>query len=237
MRPLQTSKAPSAAEAAKRSMKRAGATPKTATKWADKCVIQLLNLAPNSVTKRITGLVETFREAIQLTERITHFSVQGTEDDIALREERHRILAILNARLSKYKWNPVVRNSVSINSYFEVSFEAGPNPVLAKPRKYTDRIDFNTKDGAAFFEHRAVQWIVRNISAVHRIRRCYRLECRKWFFAVTEHQKYCGDNCRKGDASHGESFKENRRLYMKKYRSVEAERDESAKRLAKEISK
>jgi hypothetical protein len=79
----------------------------------------------------------------------------------------------------------------------------------------------------------AIQWIVDHIDAVHRIRRCHRLQCRKWFFAVTEHQKYCGDNCRQRDASQGESFKEKRRIYMKKYRSEEAERDALAKRLAK----
>ncbi len=206
--------------------------------WADKTVVQLLNLKPNGVTKRITWIVETLREAIQLTERITHFSVQGTENNIALKEERHRILWSLNARLSKHKWNPVIRNSVSAHSYFQVSFEAGPNPVVVKQeRRFGERIDFNTPSGAAFFENRAVQWIVHNISAVHRIRRCHRPQCRKWFFAVTEHQKYCGENCRKRDAQQGPEFKKKRAEYMKKYRREEEEREARAKRLAKGKSK
>jgi hypothetical protein len=232
-RPLRKSKAPSAAEAAKRSIERAGTSPKTMSGRADQTVIWLLNLKPNGVTKRIKRIVEECKEAIQLTERISHYSVQGTESDIALREERHRILVSLNACLSKYKWTPVIRNSVTINSYFQITFEAGPNPVLVQPRPYGERIDFNTPSGAAFFENRAVQWIVRNIGAVHRIRRCHHLQCRKWYFAVTDHQKYCGEDCRKRDASQGESFKEKRRVYMKKYRSEEAERDTRAKRLAK----
>ena len=236
-RPLRKSKAPTAAEAAKRSIERAGTTPKTMSSLADKVVIQLLNLKSNRVTERITRIVELCSTAIQLTERISRFSIQGTGIDVALKEERYKILVDLNTRLSKYKWNPVVRNSVTINSYFQITFEAGPNPALVKPRPYGERPDFNTPSGAAFFENRAVQWIVQNVGAVHRIRRCHRSQCRKWFFAITDHQKYCGDSCRKRDAAQGESFKEKRRVYMKKYRSEEAARDARAERLAKGKSK
>jgi hypothetical protein len=80
-------------------------------------------------------------------------------------------------------------------------------------------------------------WLLDHIDTVHRIRRCRLQECRQWFFAVTDHQKYCGDRCRKRDAAHGESFKEKRRIYMRKYRVEEAERNERAKRLAKGKSK
>jgi hypothetical protein len=233
MRQLRTSKAPTAAEAAKRSIEQAGTTPKTMSRLADKVVIQLLNRKPNPVTERLTGIVELCSTAIHLTERISHFYVQGTGSDVALKEERYSILVELNARLSEYEWNPVVRNSVTVNSYFQISFEAGPNPALVKPGPFGERIDFNTPSGAAFFENRAVQWIVQNVGAVHRIRRCHRSQCRKWFFAVTDHQKYCGASCRKRDAAQGDDFKEKRRLYMRKYRDDESEREARAKRLAK----
>lgn len=203
------------------------------SRLADKFVIQLLNLKPNLVTERLTGIIELCSTAIHLTERISHFSIQGTASDVELREERYSILMELNARLSEYEWNPVVRNSVTVNSYFHIGFEAGPNPVLVKPRRFGEHPNFNTPSGAAFFENRAVQWIVQNIGAVHRIRRCHRSECRKWFFAATDHQKYCDDPCRKREASQGESFKEKRRLYMKKYRDDESKREARAKLLAK----
>ena len=232
-RPLQKSKAPTAAQVAKRSIALAGSQTKIIASLADKCLISLLNMKPNGVTKRLTRIMELCRTATQLTEQISHFSIHGTAHYIALKEEQNRILVDLNAHLSKYKWTPVVRNSVTINSYFQITFEAGPNPVLAKPRPYGERIDFNTPSGAAFFENRAVQWIVRNIGKAHRVRRCHRLQCSKWFFAVTDHQKYCGDPCRKRDAEQGESFKEQRRNYMKLYRTKEAEQNEKAKRLAK----
>jgi hypothetical protein len=237
MRRLQKPKAPTAAQVVKQAIERAGTTPQTMSSLADKFVIQVLNLKPNPVTERVTGIIELCSTAIHLTERITQFSVKGTESDVALREERYTILVDLNARLSKYEWNPVVRNSVTVNSYFHINFEAGPNSVLVEPRRFGEFIDFNSPSGAAFFENRAVQWIVQNIGAVHRIRRCHHPQCRKWFFAMTEHQKYCGDSCRKRDAAQGESFKETRRLYMKKYRKDQAERDAQAKRLAKGKSK
>jgi len=237
-RPLRKSKAPTAAEAAKRTIERAGTTPKTMSKLADKIVIALLNLKPNRVTKRVTRIVELCSTAINLTEQISHFSIQGTGSDVALKEERYRILVDLNARLSKYKWTPVVRNSVTINSYFQITFEAGPNPALVKPRPFGERVDFNTPSGAAFFENRAVQWIVQNVGAVHRIRRCHRSQCRKWFFAVTDHQKYCGASCRKRDAAQGDDFKEKRRVYMKTvYRPKEKERDAQEKRIANRVAK
>jgi len=82
-----------------------------------------------------------------------------------------------------------------------------------------------------------VQWIVQNVSAVHRIRRCHRSQCREWFFGVTDHQKYCDGSCRKLDAEQGDAFKEKRRLYMRKYRDDELEREARARRLAKGKSK
>ena len=62
---------------------------------ADKVVIQLLNLKSNRVTERITRIVELCSTAIQLTERISHFSIQGTGSDVALKEERYKILVDL----------------------------------------------------------------------------------------------------------------------------------------------
>jgi len=234
-RPLQKSKAPTAAQVAKRSIALAGTQTKTIASLADRYLISLLNMKPNGVTKRVTRIMELCRAATQLTEQISHFSIQGTAHNVALKEERHKILLDLNTYLSKYKWTPVVRNSVSVDSYFQITFEAGPNPVVEeRPNPVLARIDFNTPEGAAFFENRAMQWIVRNIGKVHRVRRCHRLQCGKWFFAVTDHQKYCDTPCRKRDAEQGEDFKEKRATYMREtYRPGEKERDARSKRLAK----
>lgn len=68
---------------------------------------------------------------------------------------------------------------------------------------------------------------------LHRLRRCQRKKCRRWFFGQTDWQKYCSRNCRQLEAAHGEAFKEKRRLYMRKYRRNEIEQGLRAKELAK----
>ncbi|MHB2007654.1 MAG: hypothetical protein ACYCOX_06350 [Acidobacteriaceae bacterium] len=184
-----------------------------------------MNSKPAPVTKRVTRLIELCRDAIHLTERITQFPAHRTPEEVALRNERHAVSVELNSRLSKYRWSPVVLNSMTVNSYFHIHFVAGPNPVLTED-------DRNAPSSTASLEHTAVEWIVGNIGAVHRIRRCHRSQCRKWFFAVRDHQKYCGHNCRQADNAQGESFKEKRRTYMSDYRKKESGREARAKQLA-----
>jgi len=78
----------------------------------------------------------------------------------------------------------------------------------------------------------AVAFLIENLALAHRVRRCF--ECKRWFFAITEHQKYCRDRCRKSHAAQGEVFLEKRRTYMRDYRQRQKEADTRAKRLAKE---
>jgi hypothetical protein len=229
-RKLRIPKEPNAAEVADYYIRRMGTTSKEMERQADREVIALLNSKPDPVTKRVTRLVELCRDAIQLTERITQSPAHRTSEEVALRNERHAVSVELNSRLSKYRWSPVILNSMTVDSYFHIHFVAGPNPVLAEN-------DLNTPSSAAFLEHKAVEWIVGNIGAVHRIRRCHFPRCRKWFFAKTDHQKYCGDNCRQRDASQGESFKEKRRIYMRKYRRDEAASIERSKQFVRGESK
>jgi hypothetical protein len=77
----------------------------------------------------------------------------------------------------------------------------------------------------------AVAFLIENLALVHRIRRC--LECRRWFFAITEHQKYCGDNCRKRHAARGDEFLEKRRTYMRDYRQRQKAADMPSTKLAR----
>jgi hypothetical protein len=208
MRQLLPSKVASAADSAKWCIKQSGLSPSRMSAWADQNVIQLLNLESNSVTKRVAEIVEMCRRIGELTERIRLSSASAIK---ALFIERNEILTDLNARLAKFKWHPVVRAYMGADTHFSVSYEVP------------------TSDDAAF-ENRAIQWVMDHIDAVHRIRRCRRLQCQKWFFAVTDHQKYCEDNCRKRDAAQGESFKEKRRLYMRRYRKDEKVRESRAQK-------
>jgi hypothetical protein len=146
------------------------------------------------------------------------------------RAELHNALNDINTRLRTYQWLPCVSGSMGAASHFKVHYA-----IEGKMGKRNDAELVN--DTELLLEHYAIRWIVGHIDAVHRIRRCHFPKCCKWFFAKTDHQKYCGDNCRQRDASQGESFREKRRIYMKKYRREEAERDARAKQLARGKSK
>ena len=193
------------------------------SKWAELNIIGLLNGKPSGATERVSWIVEACQQIIQLHEsmRLSHASHSSAPalDNHVLLADTGRILKELNARLAKYKCLPVV-------SYF-----ASPDTCF-----YVQYMFLAASENAAP-ECVAISWVMRYIHAVHRIRRCRRPECRKWFFAVTDHQKYCGDNCRKREAQQGLDFKRKRADYMKKYRSEEAERNERAKRLVKGKSK
>jgi hypothetical protein len=53
-------------------------------------------------------------------------------------------------------------------------------------------------------------------------------ECNKWFYTLTDHQRFCGDSCRKRFASHSDEYKVKRREYMKKYRRKQKSLDHAA---------
>jgi hypothetical protein len=69
---------------------------------------------------------------------------------------------------------------------------------------------------------------------LHRLRRCQRNECQRWFYAGTDWQKYCSRNCRQRAAAQGETFKEKRKNYMRKRRQKEKEDELRAREQARE---
>jgi hypothetical protein len=175
-------------------------------------VIGLLNREQNPGAIRVAELVEAFRQGAQRMDSLKASS--GGEQYIV-----GNALAEINTRLSRFQWSPAVLGFTQPVPHFKVRY------VMMSVGK--------SGYSATAPEEYATQWIVDHVNVVHRIRRCNLAKCRKWFFAKTDHQKYCGDNCRQREAAQGKSFKEKRRLYMKKYRREEAERDARAKRLAK----
>lgn len=218
-RPLRRApKTLSASEAAKRTIKDAGLSPSAMSRWAERHVIRLLNQKPNRVTERVTWIVEACQRVILLDESMKLAPGLGP-DKQAFFAEIGEIMQEVYARVSKFRCVPRVRYLAAPDQCIDVQYEFAV-----------------TKETAS--EGKAMAWLIDHIDTVHRIRRCRFQECRKWFFAVTDHQKYCGDTCRKRDASKGESFKKKRAAYMREvWRPREAEKDEKAKRLAKRKTK
>jgi hypothetical protein len=216
MRQLRKLKPKARRDTAKLHMKREGLSGSPMSRSADCSVIRLLNLPPNSITKRLSEIVDDCDRASQLSEAIKFSSASDVRPQLS---ELEKVMEALNLRLSKYKWHPRVLADMSLGSYFHVQYE------------------FSAVDNRAAFENEAVQWLMQHIEVVHRVRRCRRPECRQWFFAKTEHQKYCGNDCRKREGSQGTSFKEKRRIYMKRYREEQRERDARALQAAVRKSK
>lgn len=83
--------------------------------------------------------------------------------------------------------------------------------------------------------------VERILEALHnrsldRIRVCGESNCKRWFFAITEHQRYCGTTCRIRDVAKSPSFKEKRARYMREqYRPQTKEREQRAKQLVTRV--
>jgi hypothetical protein len=64
---------------------------------------------------------------------------------------------------------------------------------------------------------------------INRLRKCR--ECGKWFYAKTDHNTSCSDNCRNKYASHADEFKRKRAAYQREYRARQREREKRSWKL------
>jgi hypothetical protein len=132
----------------------------------------------------------------------------------ALNSQLNRVLTELNQLARRYRWHPLIRHTGFEMPTFDV----------------TETWDGRGTDRT--WETHAIWWLCGNRAKwIDYFRQCR--DCNRWFFALAEHQSYCGDSCRKRHASQSEEFKEKRRLYMRTYRRTEGERDERAKNAAR----
>ena len=119
----------------------------------------------------------------------------------------------INAQLSRYKCSP------------EILFR------VDDPIKLWQTWDERTE---SIYHESLAAWTFLNESAegrINRFRRC--VHCARWFYAITDHQKYCAARCRVKEHSQGEEFRKKRARYMReKYRPALREYEASAKRLA-----
>jgi hypothetical protein len=210
-------------------------------------IVKGLNERPNSpATKRVSRFIHLFNRARILNDSFRLFF--ESKDDMdrflddslsgsmykpkeifgtcwsfkipemqALNDQLNRVLIELNNLGRRYRWHPLIRH---------MGYEVGGDAAF----NITERWD--VKDLELEWETRAIWWLCGNNGRwIDVFRQCR--DCSRWFFALAEHQVYCGDACRKRDASCSEKFKQRRRLYMRKYRSAEKARDVNAKKLAR----
>jgi hypothetical protein len=118
----------------------------------------------------------------------------------ALSSKVNRILAL-------YKWSPGVRTGSS--EFYEFpQFSTDPKRHVAQVSIW--------------------QLLGKLLSGdILRFRQCS--DCHLWFYAKTEHQRFCTDACRKRYASKSSEYKTKRKVYMRSYRQMEKQRDRQAK--------
>jgi hypothetical protein len=127
-----------------------------------------------------------------------------------LNRRGENLIHAVNKRLAYYAWSPAI-HAVDFSG-----FEQHPNWQARSP---SDR------------EEKIAVWVLGKAltsGKIDRFRSCS--ECDLWFYALTQHQRYCSDTCRKKYASHSAEFKTKRRIYMRKYRKQEDAQDEAAER-------
>lgn len=152
-----------------------------------------------SVSFKAGERVSRLIELLQRAHSLLHAPIEKS------RKECERLLGELNNLSQRYKWSPgywVSETGLSLSWQF-------PDPEN--------------------WEDVSVWWIRQLVEthAIHRLRRC--LQCQTWFYAATEHQRFCVEKCRKKHASESPVFKEKRRRYMAEtYRP--REREEEARR-------
>ena len=123
----------------------------------------------------------------------------------------NRVLTELDKTVARYKWHPKIWTL----GYHDSPFFLGT--------------DWKARNADEHWENYSVWFLCsqRNGELLDYFRRCR--ECNKWLFAVTPHQIYCSDKCRKRFASRSEEFRNARREYMRNYRKQEESRDRAAK--------
>jgi hypothetical protein len=202
------------AAALTRHIRLSGLKPSEMARWANLNLIEWLNKANKAQSASIQRVTEIIDLAHQANRIIDELGQISTSEEHGLCFDRlHPVLSKLNAVVRRYECRAVIRLYGS-SLWREYLFSG-----CSKDRRETV----------------AVAFLIENLASVHCIRRC--LECRQWLFAATEHQKYCGDDCRKRHAARGEEFLEKRRKYMREYRRREQGREIRAKQMAGRVSK
>jgi len=123
------------------------------------------------------------------------------------------LIDTVNARLRRYRWVPELK--------------------FALDAPITHRQTWDERTESYYHENLAVWIFLIELSEgrIDRFRRC--IHCGRWFYAITDHQKYCGAGCRVREHSQGGEFKKKRARYMReKYRPAMREQEAAAKRLA-----
>ena len=113
------------------------------------------------------------------------------------------------------------------------AYRWSPRMGIGKDYVFERKSDIPKSGNAHFNECVAIDWLLRDaeIGRMYRYKVCP--ECKKWFYTMTDHQRFCGEPCRKRYASHSDEYKTKRREYMRRYRHDQKTLDDAAREFAR----
>lgn len=131
----------------------------------------------------------------------------------ALTSEGQQIMTRLNKCLTRFRTYPVL-----------YSYRLTPIRIVRRWTGTEERILGRSIEDI-------LEYLQRGL--LERLRVCDEPNCKRWFFAMTNHQRYCAGACRIRHVARSQSFKEKRARYMReKYRPQMKQLEERAKLLA-----
>jgi hypothetical protein len=157
-------------------------------------------------TKELVELLRNLQEIWRLEAaevEVERLSSQELDHDPVGARRAHRDLYVrANEILSRCHWSPRVSGPPNLPFGFA----------------------WNARREQSDWENRFVFWMLnqRASGEISLVRACR--NCGRWFYAATNHQTYCGDRCRQQFHSRDQRFKEQRRLYMRRYRAMDKAR-------------
>ena len=178
-----------------------------------------LNDRPSKARARVARLVELLKTSDLLSRRLRDSNVSLSDRSLH-REESDNLLTTLeriNQIFALYRGTRVLW----VSEQFDLEEMFGLN---------SKRLE---RDDTYYTETRLINYALELLrrGSIQRLRTCR--ECSKWFYATTDQQKHCSDNCRQRFASHDSLFKKRRREYMKKYRREDLERDRRLRQISR----
>src|ERR1019366_67650 len=207
---------------------------------ANSSLIEQLNHQPlSSSAKRLQNLIDLIKEARQLNCGFRDFfaSHEDLRDFFTNSPElvRRDLSAPTRVRIvgfkHKYRLNPgldlwlrkvrahdrrlntVISEISRIVGRFRFRLFLNHNGSFGVSSFFDIGHDVISKVAAHRAEAATIGWLLNHINHIEILRRCE--ECRKWFTANTNHQRFCSDPCRKRHASRSEEFKAERARYMR----------------------
>jgi hypothetical protein len=179
-------------------------------------ILHRLNNGPETpASERVLWLLQALRRLEELRMMLfAPYQAGQPRRDIRAQREFRSLVSDIAQRLERYHWTPTV---FDLGDYFRL--ETGFNW-----SKKTSEETWENENVFYLLDQAKEGSLGHSSSHILRFRQC--LQCKTWFYALTDHQDHCSERCRKRFYSHNPEFKKKRADYMRdRWRPQKKERE------------